>query len=258
MGGIAKGIGNAVGSVVGGITGSNKAANAQVSAAKDSNQMAWNIYRDQKNTLAPFLKAGQGGLAGLTGAVNGLAGTTAAQAGAQNDAFAGLQSLTGLGGMNKFLNDYYNSDAYKQQAAQARYQNLASAEATGGLGSTATSNQLAAIAPQLGMQAYNQQLNNYQNLFGTAQSAQNNAFNQLLGLSNIGLSAGGAQNAAAGNFSNTYGQNMGQIGAARAGASLASGNALTSGLGYLAGTKTVQNLGSKAVSGIGSLLGGLF
>lgn len=223
MGGIAKGIGNAVGSVVGGITGSNKAADAQVSAAKDSNQMAWNIYQDQKKTNQPFLNAGLTGLTGL----QGIAGKPIDR--------------------NASLAEYYASPEYKMLSDQARYQSLNAAEATGGLGSTATGNMLASIAPQLG-----------QNYLSMLTDQQNNMYGQLLGLTNVGLSAAGANNAAAGNYSNTYGQNMGQIGAARAGASLASGNALTSGLGYLAGTKTVQNLGSKAVSGIGSLLGGLF
>lgn len=223
MGGIAKGIGNAVGSVVGGITGSNKAANAQVSAAKDANQMAWNIYQDQKKTNQPFLNAGLTGLTGL----QGIAGKPIDR--------------------NASLAEYYASPEYQMLSDQARYQSLNAAEATGGLGSTATGNMLASIAPQLG-----------QNYLSMLTDQQNNMYGQLLGLTNVGLSAAGANNAAAGNYSNAYGQNMGQIGAARAGASLASGNALTSGLGYLAGTKTVQNLGSKAVSGIGSLLGGLF
>lgn len=219
MGGIAKG----VGSIVGSITGANQAASAQKSAANQSNATALQIYNDQKKTLAPFLSAGQSGLTGLQGI-----------AGQPIDRNASLQS-------------YFASPEYQQLANQARYQGLNAAEATGGLGSTATGNFLSSIAPQLG-----------QNYLGMMTDQQNNMYNQLLGLTNVGLSAGGATNAAAGNYSNSVQNNLAQMGAASAGASLASGNALTSGLGYLAGTKTVQNLGSKAVSGIGSLLGGLF
>ncbi|STI74789.1 Gene 11 protein [Escherichia coli] len=63
-----------------------------------------------------------------------------------------LQNLSSLEGQGQALNHYYNSQQYKDLAGQARYQSLAAAEATGGLGSTATGNQLATIAPTLGQQ----------------------------------------------------------------------------------------------------------
>lgn len=134
---------------------------------------------------------------------------------------AGQTALAGLQGLvndrQGTLNNFYNSGEYQGLANQARYQQLAAAEATGGLGSTATSNGLASIAPQLGQNYLNSQYNN------------------LLGLTNVGLNAGGAQNAAAGNYATSYGQNMSQIGAAQAGNYLANGQAVTQGLGFLAG-----------------------
>lgn len=201
MGGIAKGIGNVVGSVVGGITGANQAADAQVNAAKNSNATALQIYKDQKNTLAPFLSAGQSGLSGL-----------------QNIAGQPIDR-------NSLLSSYYSSPEYQQLADQSRYQQLASAEATGGLGSSATANGLAAIAPQLG-----------QNYLSMMTDQQNNMYQQLLGLTNVGLSAGGAQNAAAGQYSNAYSQNSSQIGAARAGQATSGFNTLAQlGTAYLTG-----------------------
>lgn len=202
MGGIAKGIGNVVGSVVGGITGSNAAADAQVKAANQSNQTSWNIYQDQVNRLTPFLDAGKTALSGL----QGIAGQPIDR--------------------NKLLSEYYQSPEYQQLANQARYQGLNAAEATGGLGSTATGNMLASIAPQLG-----------QNYLNMMTDQQNNMYQQLMGLTNVGLSAGGAQNAAGGQYSNTYGQNMGQIGAAQAGKATAGFNTLLNGamLGKVAG-----------------------
>ncbi|WP_447515641.1 DNA transfer protein [Escherichia coli] len=200
MGGIAKGIGNAVGSVVGGITGANKAADAQVSAAKDSNQMAWNIYQDQKKTNQPFLNAGLTGLTGL----QGIAGKPIDR--------------------NASLSEYFASPEYQMMNDQARNSILRSAQATGGLGSTATGNLLSSIAPTLG-----------QNYLSMMTDQQNNMYGQLLGLTNVGLSAAGANNAAAGNYSNTYGQNQNQIGAARAGNALANGQVITQGLGFLGG-----------------------
>lgn len=70
-------------------------------------------------------------------------------------------------------------------ADQARYQALNAAEATGGLGSTATMNQLAAIAPTLGQSWLGDQMNSAQNLAniglgalqGQANAGQNYANN---------------------------------------------------------------------------------
>lgn len=98
---------------------------------------------------------------------------------------------------------------------QARYQGLNAAEATGGLGSTATGNMLSSIAPQLG-----------QNYLSMMTDQQNNMYGQLLGLSNVGLSAAGANNAVAGDYSNAYGNNMAQIGASKAGKAQSGFNSL--------------------------------
>ncbi|MCG8282121.1 DNA transfer protein [Escherichia coli] len=184
-------VGKALNSVVGGITGANKAADAQIGAAKDSNQMAWNIYQDQKKTNQPFLNAGLTGLTGL----QGIAGKPIDR--------------------NASLAEYYASPEYKMLSDQARYQSLTAAEATGGLGSTATGNMLASIAPQLG-----------QNYLSMMTDQQNNMYGQLLGLSNVGLSAAGANNAAAGDYSNAYGNNMQQIGASKAGKAQSGFNSL--------------------------------
>ncbi len=112
-----------------------------------------------------------------------------------------LEGLSSLEGQGQALNNYYNSQQYQDLAGQARYQNLAAAEATGGLGSTATSNQLAAIAPTLGQQWLSGQMNNYQNL------------------ANIGLGALQGQ----ANAGQTYANNMSQI--SQQSAALAAANA---------------------------------
>jgi hypothetical protein len=127
--------------------------------------------------------------------------------------------LQGIAGQpidrNQQLSQYFASPEYQMMSDQARYQGLNAAEATGGLGSTATGNMLSSIAPQLG-----------QNYLSMMTDQQNNMYGQLLGLSNIGLSAAGANNAAAGNYSNAYGQNMQQIGASRAGKAQSGFNSL--------------------------------
>lgn len=211
MSGIAKGVGKVVGS----ITGANQAAKAQENAANQSNATNLQIYREQQQRLQPWLAAGQTGLAGLVG----LAGKPIDR--------------------NAELQNYFSSPEYQMLSDQARNQTLRSAQATGGLGSTATGNQLSSIAPQLG-----------QNYLSMMTDQQNNMYQQLMGLSNVGLSAAGASNAAAGNYANSYGQNMSQIGAAQAGNYLANGNALTQGLGFLSGTSAGQAFGT----GVGNMV----
>ncbi|EPT8927642.1 DNA transfer protein [Cronobacter malonaticus] len=149
-----------------------------------------------------------------------------------------LQNLSSLQGQNSALNSYYGSDQYKQLANQARYQTLQSAEATGGLGSTATSNQLATIAPTLGQTWLSGQMQNYSNL------------------ANIGLGALQGQ----ANAGQTYANNMGalyqqQANLAAANANRPSGfqSALSGGLG---GAATGAAIGSAfGGPGIGTAIG---
>ena len=147
-----------------------------------------------------------------------------------------LQNLSSLQGQGQALNQYYNSQQYKDLAGQARYQSLAAAEATGGLGSTATGNQLATIAPTLGQQWLSGQMNNYQNL------------------ANIGLGALQGQ----ANAGQTYANNMSQI--SQQSAALAAANAnKPSGLqtaisGGASGAMSGAALGS-IVPGLGTGLG---
>lgn len=152
-----------------------------------------------------------------------------------------LQGLSTLEGQNSALQGYYGSDQYKGLADQARYQQLASAEATGGLGSTATSNGLASIAPQLGQNWLGGQMQNYGNL------------------ANIGLGALQGQ----ANAGQTYANNAGQIYQQQA--SLAAANAnrpsgLQSGLsGAFGGAASGAALGSVVPglgTGVGAAIGG--
>lgn len=154
-----------------------------------------------------------------------------------------LQGLSTLEGQQSALNGYYNSQQYKDLANQARYQSLNAAEATGGLGSTATSNQLATIAPTLGQNWLSGQMNNYQNL------------------ANIGLGALTGQATAGQNYANNASQlYQQQANAAAANANRPSG--LQSALGGAAsgaaiGTSIMPGWGTAIGAGIGAL-GSLF
>lgn len=140
-----------------------------------------------------------------------------------------LQNLSTLQGQGQALNDYYNSQQYKDMAGQARYQSLAAAEATGGLGSTATSNQLATIAPTLGQNYLSSQMNNYQNL------------------ANIGLGALTGQATAGQNYAN----NVSQLYQQQANAAAANSNKSSGTAGFVTGAAG----GAMAGAQIGSMFG---
>lgn len=168
MGGAISGTGAAVSSVIGGI-GARKAAKEQQKYQDKAMNASREGYNNAVDWVSPYEKAG-------------------------NSALAGLQGIAGQPiDRNSLLSDYFNSDEFNQLAMQARYQSLASAEATGGLGSTATSNQLAAIAPTLG-----------QNYLNDMTNQQMNMYSQLMGLAGLGAESANAL----GNFAVGQGNTM--------------------------------------------------
>ena len=162
-------------------TGASSAARAQERAQRESISLSKETRDQQLELLAPFLEAGtETGLPGLIG----------------------LSTPEGQAG---FYEDYYDSPQYQAQAGQARNQQLAASEATGGLGATSTQNQLARIAPTLGLQALGQQ----QSLYGD--------------LTNLGYGAAGSSAGFYGQSAQSqYGalQNIGNIQAAKSKAPL--------------------------------------
>lgn len=198
--------------------GGDGGAKAQAKATQQGIDLQRQIWQTNMNNLAPF--------------------TPLAQQYVQQ-----LQGLSTLEGQRQALGDYYNSQQYKDLAGQARYQSLAASEATGGLGSTATGNQLASIAPQLGQSWLSGQMNNYQNL------------------ANIGLGALTGQANAGQNYAN----NMSQLYQQQANAAAANGNrpsGLQSALGGAAsgaaiGTSIMPGWGTAIGAGLGAL-GSLF
>ncbi|HBT3181681.1 TPA: DNA transfer protein [Klebsiella aerogenes] len=198
--------------------GGDGGAGAQADATKKGVELQREMWQTNMQNLAPFTPLAQ-------------------------QYVSQLQGLSTLQGQGQALNDYYNSQQYKDLAGQARYQSLMSAEATGGLGSTATGNQLAAIAPTLGQNWLSGQMNNYQNL------------------ANIGLGALTGQANAGQNYANNASQlYQQQANAAAANANRPSG--LQSALGgaaagAAAGTAIMPGWGTAIGAGIGAL-GSLF
>lgn len=156
MGGAISGIGGAVSGVIGGI-GAHKAAKQQQKYQDKAMGQQREGYQNAVDWVSPYEQAGQSALAGL----QGIAGKPIDR--------------------NQLLAGYFQSPEYKMMSDQARYQSLNAAEATGGLGSTATSNQLASIAPMLG-----------QNYLSDMTNQQQNMYAQLLGLSGLGAESANA------------------------------------------------------------------
>lgn len=201
----------------GGGGNNNSGAEAQARSQERAIDLQESQWKKAEAQLLPYLQVGQ-------------------------PALQSLQNLSSLGGQGAALNDYYNSDQYKGLADQARYQQLASAEATGGLGSSATSNALASIAPALGQNWLSGQLQNYSNL------------------TNIGMNAATGQASAGQNYANNAGsllQGLGQIQGAPQGPSRAQSAVGGAAAGAALGTSVMPGWGTAIGAGVG-LLGSLF
>ena len=162
-------------SIIGGI-GASKAASAQKQGAKDQYALQKQMFDKQMSLMEPYARAGQG------------------QYGLE-----GLQGLLGQQGQADFYSQYYDSPQFQAMANQSQNQQMAAAEQAGGLQSTSTQNQLARIAPQMGMQALQNQMNQYGSM------------------ATMGQNAATGQATAAGNFGKVGAESIGNIAAARAG-----------------------------------------
>ena len=181
-----------LGAAVLGSKGASEAAEAQSDAAYAKLALQKQIYDEQTALLAPFVQAGTGGLAGLVG-------------------------LSTPEGQAQYLEDYYGGAQFAAQSDAARNQQLAAAEATGGLQSTSTANQLARISPTLGAQALQQQQNTYGQL------------------ANIGLSGAGSTAGYAGQYGAGASQSLTGLGQAQAYGAAAPYQAFSSALGNISG-----------------------
>lgn len=168
MGSVISGVAGGVSSILGGI-GANKAAKQQQKYQDKAMDQSKAGYNSAVNWVSPYEEAGRAGLAGL----QGIAGQPIDR--------------------NQSLAEYLASPEYNMMSNQARAQGLNAAEATGGLGSTATSNMLASITPTLGQNYLADMINQQQNMYG-----------QLMGLSGFGAEAANAL----GNYAIGQGNNM--------------------------------------------------
>jgi len=184
-----------IGSALIGKDAAKDAANTQVQMGNQQIDFMKDMYDKQQGLLKPYQQFGQGLLGQL--------GETMQPIDRQAE-----------------LSAYYNSPEYAMQAGQARNQQLAASEAMGGLGSTATGNTLAAIAPQLG-----------QNFLQQQYAQQMDQYNKLMGGVNLGQASAAGQANAAGALGTNVSNIMGGIGAAQAGGQLAQAQGMQQAIG---------------------------
>lgn len=137
-----------------GSMGAGKAAEQQAKMMKEIAKGYGKVGQKQYDWISPWMNAGTEALS------------------------AQMQMLANPMNNQAALNDYYAGPQYAQQEAEAQYATEAAAEATGGLGNTATSNVLASQSTQLGQQ-YLQGLS----------KGRSQEFQQLGGISSQGLGA---------------------------------------------------------------------
>ncbi len=196
-----------VGDIIGDITGSNQAAEAQTNAANQSAALSKEQFETTQKNLAPFLQFGTSMLPSLPGII---------------------QPMDRQGE----LAAYYDSPEFSLQSRQARGQQLASAEATGGLGATSTGNVLASNATTLGNQ-----------YLGQREAQRSDLFNRIMASVGLGLNAATQTGAAGQNYVSQASNAFNQAGAAQAGGALSGFNTLMGLGGMFVGAGGLPGLG---------------
>lgn len=179
-----------VGDFIGDITGANDAKDAQVNAANQSAALSKEQFEAIQKNLAPFLQFGTSMLPSLPGII---------------------QPMDRQGE----LAAYYDSPEFALQSRQARGQQLASAEATGGLGSTSTGNVLASNATNLGNQ-----------YLGQREAQRSDLFSRIMASVGLGLNAATQTGVAGQNYVSQASNAFNQAGAAQAGGAMSGFNTL--------------------------------
>lgn len=205
-------VGDLIGDVFGGITGANqaaegadKAANAQIQAAREANQLQKEMYDQNRADMAPWREAGMGTLSQLV---------------------AGLQPG---GDFNRSftMNDFQADPGYsfRQSEGQKSIDNSAAARGSSLSGATLKA---------LNRFGQDTASNEYQNSYNRWNNDMSNRYNRLAGVSGTGQTA--TQNIAnqGQQTAQTMGQNVTGAGNARASGYIAQGNTVGNTFGSLA------------------------
>ena len=193
---------NVLGSIYG-ATASKNAAQAQIDAASQANQLAYGMYQQNRADQMPWMQAGTGALKQLT------AGT--APGGEFTKNFTAADLAAGM------------DPGYAFRLSEGNKALNASAAARGGL---ISGNALKA-AQDYGQAAGSQE---YQNAFNRYQTNRANRLNPLQSLAGIGQSAVNTTGAMGTNYANTAGTNITGAGNASAAGTVGAANAVMGGV----------------------------
>lgn len=248
------------GSLVGGLFGKS-AADTQAQAAQQAAaleaqdqqkalQFQQQVFDTQQAEQQPWMNAGKGALTSLQGLL--------APGGQLTQQFGQFQAPT--------LAEAEQNPGYQFALQQGEQALQAGAAAQGNLLSAGTQKGLVNYGQQAGQQdyqqVYNNALNAYQQNFNTFNTNQQNMFNRYASLAGLGQQAASTAGAQAGQAANNYGnllltgaQQIGldkQAAAYQTGSGYAAlGNALSNGLGNLAGLLSLKSILSPQASGSG-------
>ncbi|MCA8326131.1 hypothetical protein [Burkholderia cepacia] len=246
------GIVGGVGSIVGGLIGSNgaqSAADTQAAASGAGIAEQQREFDTIRGLLKPYVDAGTGALGGYSTAQGNYAGALGQYAGALGQ----LNNLTGANGtqaQQSAIDALKSNPLYTNSMQLGQQAILANASATGGLRGGNTIASLGYLPGQIlsnvmGTQIGNlgTSLNGISGLLG----GYGNQVSQYGNLINVGENAAAGTGQAAQNTGNNITSLIGQQGAAQAGGTLGTTNAITGGLNSL-----TSALGTYLNSGAGS------
>jgi hypothetical protein len=209
-----------------GSTASKNAAQAQIDAASQANQLAYGIYQQNRADQMPWMQAGTGALKQL------VAGTQPGGEFTQNFTPADLAA-----GMDP---------GYAFRISEGNKALNATAAARGGL----ISGNAIKAGQDYGQAAASQE---YQNAFSRYQTNRANRLNPLQSLAGLGQSAVNTTGAMGTNYANTAGTNITGAGNASAAGTIGTANAISSGITGI-GNLYAQNQALNAQSTQNNLL----
>lgn len=192
-----------------GAKGAKDAAQTQADAARDSAQLQYDMYQQQREDQSPWRDTG-------VNALNALA------------ARLGLNGGPGDLLRNFSASDFQTDPGYAFRLSQGQKGIESSAAARGGLLSGAAAKAI---------DRYNQDFasNEYQNAYNRYNQNQSNVFNRLASLAGVGQTATNALGQAGQNYATNAGNALQYGGAARASGYTGAANAINAGLGSITG-----------------------
>ena len=219
-----------------------KAAADQEAAAKYASQIQLQMFDESKAGLAPFV---QGGLSSLSALQKGLGiGTGGTGQGSLNTPYAAF---------NPSLASLEATPGYQFQLGQGEKAITSQATATGGVGGGNTLKALMDYGQGLAGTTYQNAFSNWATQAGLSQNQQNQSYNQLYNLLNLGESAAAGTGAQAISTGNSLASNAIGAGNAQAAGVIGASNASSSGINNL-----LSSLIGGGVAGGGGLFSILF